>query len=242
MGRAIVIYDQNQFLIKTSEGLYRHSIRSTSDTLIMEEISSVIKEKTQSSFLHAPDFTHFSVGSRHHLLPSALFDPSLIAAYDERIYGELAENFDLTASPVKSFQVHAIQAQDKWINALMQKYFNESAASGIHGFFLHNAAKSSNLSIDIHCFETKAFIGIYRENKIWYADFSSFEAIDDIVYTTLNAIQHFNFQEQDGILRLSSSHSTMQEDTMLATFERMAFFDRFTMSTGFLESLLSPFE
>jgi hypothetical protein len=73
MSTFTILYEENKVSLLSKENTFHCDIRSNTEPLIHEEIKSFLKDNSNSSFLHAPDFTHAVVGINHMAIPHAVF-------------------------------------------------------------------------------------------------------------------------------------------------------------------------
>lgn len=221
MNKSVVIYEQNTLFLSGPEGDYTYEVRSNSTALIHEEVKSFIKEKSKSSFLHAPDFIHINAGLRHLVIPSAVYDPSLLGAYDERMYGSLPDAFILQTVQNKALQVQLIQAQPSWLQSLIDSSFSEQSYHIAHNLLLKDAPLTDALYIRIFCFNTQCYLSIQEPKKLWYSDFITMQSIDDIVFTLLNVTSQNNLAFTAGKITVGGIHPTFNPEAIISDLNRL---------------------
>jgi len=231
MEKSIIIYEESQITLKSSEGCFVHEIRSNTKELMQEEVKSFLKEKTNSSFLHSPDFEHINVGYRHLVLPSSVFDDSLTNAYDERMYGNLPDSLTLNSNYCKLFQVQLISATPIWLNEYMSANFNVNSIPSAHLLFLNNVSTTTSFEVLVFCFQTKVYIGINEDKKLWYSDFIVADAVEDILFTLLNMTSQLNLKFESGNLKIGSINSTFIPAEIITIFNKIEAFVTIKKST-----------
>jgi hypothetical protein len=62
---------------------------------------------------------------------------------------------------------------------------------------------------------------VYRDQTLWYSDFFEFTLIDDIIYMLVNMLNQYKLSTEGALLRLSSTHPTIQPALINAYLERI---------------------
>jgi hypothetical protein len=210
MKKALIVYEDRRVSLIAEDAVFHQSIRSTVDSLIHEEIKTFIKEQTGSSFLHAPDYIHAVVGTHHLTLPSSVYLESNLQEYSTRMYGPQAPLHEISATTSADGQVTLIHSHPTWLNEFVAQQFNGQAIYSMHQLLLNALQRDGIFSIDMHCFENKAYLGIYHQRKLWYSDFFEFTLVDDLIYMMINTLNQFNVSTEGATIRLSSTHSSIQ--------------------------------
>jgi hypothetical protein len=210
MKKALIVYEDRRVSLIAEDAVFHQSIRSTVDSLIHEEIKTFIKEQTGSSFLHAPDYIHAVVGTHHLTLPSSVYLESNLQEYSTRMYGPQAPLHEISATTSADGQVTLIHSHPTWLNEFVAQHFNGQAIYSMHQLLLNALQRDGIFSIDLHCFENQAYLGIYHRRKLWYSDFFEFTLVDDLIYMMINTLNQFNVSTEGATIRLSSTHSSIQ--------------------------------
>ncbi len=210
MKKALIVYEDRRVSLIAEDAVFHQSIRSTVDSLIHEEIKTFIKEQTGSSFLHAPDYIHAVVGTHHLTLPSSVYLESNLQEYSTRMYGPQAPLHEISATTSADGQVTLIHSHPTWLNEFVAQQFNGQAIYSMHQLLLNALQRDGIFSIDLHCFENQAYLGIYHHRKLWYSDFFEFTLVDDLIYMMINTLNQFNVSTEGATIRLSSTHSSIQ--------------------------------
>jgi hypothetical protein len=210
MKKALIVYEDRRVSLIAEDAVFHQSIRSTVDSLIHEEIKTFIKEQTGSSFLHAPDYIHAFVGTHHLTLPSSVYLESNLQEYSTRMYGPQAPLHEISAARSADGQVTLIHSHPTWLNEFVAQHFNGQAIYSMHQLLLNALQRDGIFSIDLHCFENQAYLGIYHHRKLWYSDFFEFTLVDDLIYMMINTLNQFNVSTEGATIRLSSTHSSIQ--------------------------------
>jgi hypothetical protein len=210
MKKALIVYEDRRVSLIAEDAVFHQSIRSTVDSLIHEEIKTFIKEQTGSSFLHAPDYIHAFVGTHHLTLPSSVYLESNLQEYSTRMYGPQAPLHEISAARSADGQVTLIHSHPTWLNEFVAQHFNGQAIYSMHQLLLNALQRDGIFSIDMHCFENQAYLGIYNHRKLWYSDFFEFTLVDDLIYMMINTLNQFNVSTEGATIRLSSTHSSIE--------------------------------
>jgi hypothetical protein len=210
MKKALIVYEDRRVSLIAEDAVFHQSIRSTVDSLIHEEIKTFIKQQTGSSFLHAPDYIHAFVGTHHLTLPSSVYLESNLQEYSTRMYGPQAPLHEISATTSADGQVTLIHSHPTWLNEFVAQHFNGQAIYSMHQLLLNALQCDGIFSIDLHCFENQAYLGIYHHRKLWYSDFFEFTLVDDLIYMMINTLNQFNVSTEGATIRLSSTHSSIQ--------------------------------
>ncbi len=210
MKKALIVYEDRRVSLIAEDAVFHQNIRSTVDSLIHEEIKTFIKEQTGSSFLHAPDYIHALVGTHHLTLPSSVYLESNLQEYSTRMYGPQAPLHEISATTSADGQVTLIHSHPTWLNEFVAQHFNGQAIYSMHQLLLNALQRDGIFSIDMHCFENQAYLGIYHHRKLWYSDFFEFTLVDDLIYMMINTLNQFNVSTEGATIRLSSTHSSIQ--------------------------------
>lgn len=210
MNNSLIVYEDSRVSLITEDATIHHSIRSMEESLIHDEIKTFIKEQTGSSFLHPPDYIHAVVGKHHITLPSAVYIESNLQEYSSRMYGPKDPLNEIFSTTNDDGSVTIIHSHPTWLTALIAKYFNGQAIINMHQVLLNSLQHEGRFSIDMHCFENQAYLGIYHQRKLWYSDFFEFTLVDDLIYMLINSLNQFNLSTEGANIRLSSIHSSIQ--------------------------------
>jgi hypothetical protein len=210
MKKALILYEDRRVSLIAEDAVFHQSIRSTVDSLIHEEIKTFIKQQTGSSFLYAPDYIHAFVGTHHLTLPSSVYLESNLQEYSTRMYGPQAPLHEISATTSADGQVTLIHSHPTWLNEFVAQHFNGQAIYSMHQLLLNALQRDGIFSIDLHCFENQAYLGIYHRRKLWYSDFFEFTLVDDLIYMMINTLNQFNVSTEGATIRLSSTHSSIQ--------------------------------
>lgn len=210
MKKALIVYEDRRVSLIAEDAVFHQSIRSTVDSLIHEEIKTFIKQQTGSSFLHAPDYIHAFVGTHHLTLPSSVYLESNLQEYSTRMYGPQAPLHEISAARSADGQVTLIHSHPTWLNEFVAQHFNGQAIYSMHQLLLNALQRDGIFSIDLHCFENQAYLGIYHHRKLWYSDFFEFTLVDDLIYMMINTLNQFKVSTEGATIRLSSTHSSIQ--------------------------------
>ena len=242
MNKSVVIYEQNILFFSGPAGDFTYEIRSNSTALIHEEVKSFLKEKSKSSFLHAPDFIHINVGIRHLVIPSAVFDPSLLGAYDERMYGELPDTLIIQTIQNKPLQVQLMQAQPSWLKSLIGSSFSEQTYHIAQNLLLKDIPLTYSLHICIFCFNSQCYLSIQEPKKLWYSDFISMQSIDDIVFTLLNVTSQINLAFTSGKIIVGGIHPTFKPEAIISDLNRLEALNSMEKTVFSMNELLDPIQ
>ena len=210
MEKSLIVYEDRRVSLITEDAVFHLDVRSTANSLIHEEIKTFIKEQTRSSFLHAPDYIHAVVGTQHLTLPSAVYLESNLLEYSTRMFGPHAPLHEISAATSADGQVTLIHSHPSWLSELMDRHFNGQGIHSMHQLLLDALQYDGIFRIDLHCFEHRAYLGIYHQRKLWYSDFFEFTLVDDLIYMMINALNQFNLSTEGATIRLSSTHSSIQ--------------------------------
>ena len=221
MSTFTILYEENKVSLLSKENTFHCDIRSNTEPLIHEEIKSFLKDNSNSSFLHAPDFTHAVVGINHMAIPHAVFEQANAAAYHARMYDTLNATHELHNTLSANAQVQLLHAQPTWLNGFVTAHFNGEPIHSIHYLLLSSLQRSTGYTIDLHCFANQCYLGVYRDQKLWYSDFFEFTLIDDIIYMLVNMLNQYKLSTEGALLRLSSTHPTIQPALINAYLERI---------------------
>jgi hypothetical protein len=216
-----ILYEEYKVSLLTEENTFHCDIRSNTEPLIHEEIKSFLKDNSNSSFLHAPDFTHAVVGLYHMAMPNAVFEQAHAAAYHSRMYGTLNSTHELHNTLSANAQVQLIHAQPTWLNGFVAAQFNGEPIHSMHQLLLSSLQRNTGYTIDLHCFTNQCYLGVYRDQTLWYSDFFEFTLIDDIIYMLVNMLNQYKLSTEGALLRLSSTHPTIQPALINAYLERI---------------------
>lgn len=216
-----ILYEELKVSLLTEEHIFHCDIRSVAEPLIHEEIKSFLKDKSNSSFLHAPDFNHAVTGINHLAIPNAVFEQAHAATYHSRMFGTLNARHELCNTLSVNAQVQLIHAQPTWLKGFVWAQFNGELIHSMHELLLSSLHRSTGYTIDLHCFTNQCYLGVYRDQTLWYSDFFEFTLIDDIIYMLVNMLNQYKLSTDGALLRLSSTHPTIQPALINAYLERI---------------------
>jgi hypothetical protein len=126
------------------------------------------------------------------------------------MYGPQAPLHEISATTSADGQVTLIHSHPTWLNEFVAQHFNGQAIYSMHQLLLNALQRDGIFSIDLHCFENQAYLGIYHRRKLWYSDFFEFTLVDDLIYMMINTLNQFNVSTEGATIRLSSTHSSIQ--------------------------------
>jgi hypothetical protein len=164
-----------------------YQIKSISSHPLNEEISGYLKKETQQHFLHAPEFTFFTIPQKLLLIPKAIWEDSLIENYWGRMYEPLEKGFELQAVFIKSYQVQIVCSIPTWINAYVHQQFNIKQSGSIFEAIFELSAIAGTM--DVLIIQDIFILSLRTEQELRYLDMHPFEQTEDIVYTILNVVQ-----------------------------------------------------
>jgi len=114
-----------------------------------------------------------------------------------------------------------IHAQPTWLNGFVAAQFNGEPIHSMHQLLLSSLQRNTGYTIDLHCFTNQCYLGVYRDQTLWYSDFFEFTLIDDIIYMLVNMLNQYKLSTEGALLRLSSTHPTIQPALINAYLERI---------------------
>ncbi|MFM7596234.1 MAG: DUF3822 family protein [Flavobacteriales bacterium] len=237
-----VIYDENHISLLTKEDIFHYDIRSNTVPLIHEEIKSFLKDSSKSSFLHAPDFVHAVVGSNHLAIPNSVFAESNLTGYHSRMFGVLKPTHELRHALSSNTQVQLVHEQPRWLIEFVNSHFNGEPIRSVHSMLLDSLQRNTGYTIDLHCFYNLCYLGVYRDQKLWYSDFFEFTLIDDLIYMLINMLNQYKLDTKGARLRISSTHNSIQPEVINAYLERIEPLHLLAIETRDIRTLLEIYE
>jgi hypothetical protein len=164
-----------------------YEIKSTTQGLIIEEITAFLRKETDKHFLHSSDFEHCFITDKFLTLPLSVYDPQLKSTYWNRMFGAERKDYQLEETQSKSLKVQTLYEVPVWFNEFLRQQFNKTSCLHMLSELLaetKNVSKSLNLVI---CEST--FIFSFRNDReLFFIDCQSYESVDDILYAILNVL------------------------------------------------------
>ena len=186
----VYYFKQEVFLMLAGEEkptVVPYRLKSTTSSLISEEISAFIKQSTQLSFLHSNDFDHWTISDKFMLLPTTVYEPQLKTSYWERMFGALPQDQKLEEYCHKSLKIQFLYTVPEWLTGFLKMQFNKPRPSCFFSEMLrHSPNQGKQMALLI---TSDSFVfALYSEKEMHYFDISSYQAVDDILYTMLHVL------------------------------------------------------
>jgi len=178
-----------------------YRFKSTTISLISEEISTFLKEAAQTSFLHSSDFEHWNISDKFMVLPMAVYDPQHKHAYWERMFGLPTQDRTLEETSHKALKIHFLYAVPVWLNTYLKLQFNKQHSSSFYGEILKNV-QGFGIQAALLITSDSFVFTIYTEKELHYFDISPYQSVDDILYTMLHVMHRQKWSMENNPLAI----------------------------------------
>ncbi|MFM7565441.1 MAG: DUF3822 family protein [Flavobacteriales bacterium] len=206
------------FYEATSLSIIRHvdgetqtyMLKSNENHLKVEESTAFIKEFTQSSFLHVPEFEHFICSENGVSLPASIFEEQAVNAYYERLYGELNDQETLRFESLNQQKVIRIFNVPSWTITLLERHFSKTNISSVFESQFQALELYLQRKVVVSLFISPQFahLVLFKKGDLFFIDTISFDRLEDILFHLVTLLSKNNATEDSGVLLMQNIHPT----------------------------------
>ena len=224
-----VFYESTSLsIIRHVDGeVLRYSLKSSELTHRIEESKAFIKDVTESSFLHSPEFEHYVCSGYTVSLPASIFDTNFVKDYFERVHGTFEAEPILEHASLNHQKVIHIYNVPLWTKSFLENTFSKPNSPTLFEYLIQSMELYSQRKVVVFLFvsESAIHVVLQKNGDLRFIDSIPFDTLEDIVYHLLNLLTKNKATEDPGVLLLQSIHAGHSPETIQHLMSQMANFN-----------------